>query len=223
MERRYTRDFYADRHRRTAYSARTILSLVLDVLPPLRSAIDIGCGVGTWLSVLKEKGVSEICGLDGPWVDQDLLEIPRADFRTTDFDEAIVADKRYDLAICLEVAEHLPERSASKFVGSLVSASDRVLFSAAIPCQGGVGHVNEQWPEYWGRMFAARGYVALDFLRRKIWNDENIPFWYRQNVLMFVRRECLSAIIADGATASDDGLPIALVHPELYLAKFGRA
>lgn len=223
MKTSYGHDFYADRHQATLHSARTVLALVLDVLPPVRSAIDFGCGVGTWLSVVKERGADEVRGMDGPWVDQSLLAIPKECFRTINFEDKIVLDRRYDLAITLEVAEHVSPGGADAFVDSLVGASDVVLFSAAIPLQGGVDHVNEQWPEYWIDKFASRGYEALDFLRRQIWGDARIPFWYRQNVLLFVKRERLTGIPALAALhAAGNPPPIAMVHPDLFLSKIAR-
>jgi cyclopropane fatty-acyl-phospholipid synthase-like methyltransferase len=222
MSKNYGHDFYADRHRNTVYSARTILALVLDVLPPVHSAIDFGCGVGTWLSVLKGMGVSRIKGLDGPWVERNLLEIPAEDFETANFEASIVQKERYDLAITLEVAEHVSHESADRFINSLVENSDFVLFSAAIPYQGGVGHDNEQWPEYWRKKFAEREYVALDFIRKKIWDNERIPFWYRQNIILLVKKEKLSSLNLDAIGTSEYGLPNALVHPDLYLSKISR-
>ncbi|MCB1915672.1 MAG: methyltransferase domain-containing protein [Rhodocyclaceae bacterium] len=206
----------------TIHSARTILSIVLDALPPVHSAVDFGCGVGTWLSVLRENGAEDIRGLDGPWVDPDLLQIPRQDFQTAHFEKTVVTERRYDLAISLEVAEHIPAAHAGSFVDSLTGAADMILFSAAIPFQGGVGHVNEQWPAYWGSLFAERGYAALDIVRRRIWDDDEIPFWYRQNVLLFVKRDRLPEVAAGGTEATEPGLPIALVHPDLYLARMHR-
>lgn len=219
MKDTYGHDFYKDRHQKTVYSAKTVLGIVLDVLPPVHSAIDFGCGVGTWLSVLKEKGATEIQGMDGPWVDQDLLEIPKQNFREVDFEKTIGSDKKYDLAITLEVAEHLREKNAATFVNSLVGASDFVLFSAAIPFQGGKGHINEQWPEYWAEKFADRGYVVLDLVRRKIWNDKEIPFWYRQNILLFVNKEQLDKIKLVEPNGVDNDIPLSFAHPEAYLSK----
>ncbi|MCI5165514.1 MAG: methyltransferase domain-containing protein, partial [Candidatus Electrothrix sp. GM3_4] len=186
MKNDYGHDFYKDRHNKTIYSATKVISIILDALPKVNSAIDFGCGVGTWLSVLKEKGVCEVQGLDGPWVEKDLLEIPHDNFRQINFEGIISCDKQYDLAISLEVAEHLSDKSAVRFVESLTAASDFILFSAAILFQGGNGHVNEQWPDYWADMFAKRGFVALDIVRSKIWNDSQIPTWYRQNILLYV-------------------------------------
>jgi len=82
----YGSNFYKKRHQNTLYSANAILSLALDVIPKVQSAVDFGCGVGTWLSVLKEKGVAEIQGLDGPWVEKRFLEIPEKYFLRVNFE-----------------------------------------------------------------------------------------------------------------------------------------
>ncbi len=165
MNKRYGYDFYKDRHKKTVYAASVILSIIVEVLPKLNSAIDFGCGVGTWLLVLKEKGCQEILGLDGHWVNQDLLVIPKETFRQVDFEKRIKIDKRYDLAICLEVAEHVSKENTNNFIDALTQASDYILFSAAIPFQGGKGHINEQWPNFWTHIFNNKGYVALDIIR----------------------------------------------------------
>jgi predicted transcriptional regulator YdeE len=217
MESTYGYDFYKDRHRRTLYSANKVLEIVIDTLPEIRSAVDFGCGVGTWLSVLKSHGVSELQGLDGPWVKSELLEISKNSFRQINFEEPIELNKRYDLAITLEVAEHLTDAVADKFVSSLVRASDFILFSAAIPHQGGDGHVNEQWPDYWSNLFAQKGYVALDFIRSKIWDDRKVPIWYRQNIFLFVKKDRLGDVNLSALDAYGSCGPISVVHPETYL------
>ncbi len=215
----YLNDFYVGRHERTVYSANTILTLLLQKIPAINSAIDLGCGVGTWLSVLYEKGVNEIKGLDGGWVDRNLLAIPANCFEHVDLSQTIKPQKKYDLAISLEVAEHLPPGKAKEFVVSLTELSDFVLFSAAIPFQGGKNHFNEQWQSYWVGLFREADYIVYDFIRPKIWNDNQIPVWYRQNILFFVKRNkaSISNLEADGLNA--DGMPLNIVHPELFLDK----
>ena len=215
----YSRSTYLDRHRRTVYSANAILSILRKQLPGIRSAVDIGCGVGTWLSVLRENGVSDVLGVDGGWVDPGLLVIPKEDFKQVELDKTDVRlPRKYDLAISLEVGEHLPPDRAERFVRSLTELSDCVLFSAAIPFQQGKGHVNEQWPSYWARLFSARGYAAHDFIRPMIWNDAQIPFWYRQNILVFAAPCTFQNVAPATALAADiDSRPLDLVHPELYL------
>jgi len=223
MNAAYGQWFYERRHQQTVASARTLLTVVLDVLPPVRSAIDVGCGVGTWLAVLREEGVEEVCGVDGPWVDRELLEIAEDEFREMDLEKEFVTPERYDLALSLEVAEHLPPDAAGGFVDTLTAVSDFVLFSAAIPRQGGRGHVNEQWPGYWAALFAERGYAALDFVRRRIWDDERIPAWYRQNVLLFAKEERVAELALSPHEIFVDEAPPALVHPETYLSRLDKA
>ncbi len=216
----YGEPFYRDRHERTVHSARTLLEVVLSVLPPVRSALDLGCGVGTWLSVLRERGVEDVVGADGEWVDRSLLQIPAERFSSRDLSQPIDLGRRFDLAISLEVAEHLPAASAPTFVASLTDAADFVLFSAAIPHQGGKGHVNEQWLEYWLALFEERGYVGLDVVRPAVWEDTRIPLWYRQNVALYARRERLGELKLNAPV--ERLRPRSMVHPETYAAKLQR-
>ena len=221
MGKNYGRDFYKDRHQRTVYSANTILSKVLEAIPEVRSAVDFGCGVGTWLSVLKEKGAETIQGIDGAWVDKALLEIPESCFLQADFEKPVQLGRKYDLAISLEVAEHLPPEAANAFIKNLAAASDFVLFSAAIPFQGGNHHVNEQWPDYWAGLFNGEGFIMLDFVRPQVWDDPNIAVWYRQNAFLFVNKNRMGDINSPVPDANWR-LPAAVVHPEHYISKVGQ-
>lgn len=216
----YSQEFYANRHTNTIYSANTILTLLFERIPTAHSAIDIGCGVGTWLSVLQEKGAKDIQGVDGSWVDEELLVIPRSCFQQVDLSRSVMKlPRKYDLAISLEVAEHLPSDRAREFVSSLTALSDYVLFSAAIPFQGGVRHINEQWQHYWAELFGDMDYVVHDFIRPRIWNDTRIPVWYRQNILLFSKRQESNGTLLDPVDLGDCSLPLDVVHPDLYLAK----
>jgi hypothetical protein len=216
----YSQEFYVNRHGETIHSANTILSILLERIPPVHSAVDVGCGVGTWLSVLQEKGVKDIQGLDGSWVDQDLLAIPRTCFKQVDLSDSVIKlPQRYDLSISLEVAEHLPPDRAKEFVSSLTTLSDYVLFSAAIPFQGGANHVNEQWQHYWVELFGVMDYVVQDFIRPKIWNDNQIPFWYRQNILLFSKQRKSKDSLRNLADSDNWSMPLDIVQPDLYLSK----
>ncbi|MEO6665275.1 MAG: methyltransferase domain-containing protein [Nitrospiria bacterium] len=214
----YKQAFYAERDASTRYTANTVLARVLDVFPEIESAVDIGCGVGTWLSVLKSRGVRHIQGVDGPWVDRRFLVIPDDSFATKDLaTDSLDLGRRYDLAISLEVAEHMPPARAETFVEGLTRLSDLILFSAAIPGQGGTGHVNEQWPEYWATRFAARGYVCADGLRFALWHDQQIPWWYRQNILLFAAPRWEPRLAASGLDVVAQPLPV--VHPVQFERK----
>jgi len=148
--------------------AKAILPIALEILPKINSAADFGCGTGIWLSVLKDLGVNDIMGFDGKWVEKEALKIPFENFTAVDLEQKVHLTKRYDLALSLEAAEHLSENSARTFVETLTRASDLVLFSAAIPYQGGINHVNEQWQNYWNNIFAEFGYIGIDCIRKKI-------------------------------------------------------
>jgi len=217
MKKGYKHNFYKDRHQSTLDAANTVLSLVVDAIPEVNSAVDFGCGVGTWLSVLREKGVENVLGLEGPWVEDKLLKIPQDSLKQVNFEQGVKLDSKYDLAISLEVAEHLKPETAKSFVQSITNASDFILFSAAVPFQGGTNHVNEQWPEYWIELYKEQGYVLLDFVRMKVWDDETIPYWYRQNALFFVKEQR----IGDVKLPDMSGItfPGSVIHPDMYLSK----
>ena len=123
----------------------------------------------------------------------DQLLIPTDRFLRCRVGETLPVEERFDLAISLEVAEHLPQTHAAAFVGELTRLAPAVLFSAAIPGQGGLNHVNEQWPDYWAALFEAQGFQPIDTLRWRIWGDDQITWWYKQNLLLFAADDALAA------------------------------
>lgn len=213
----YDTAFYQHQQDGSLQSAREIVPHILELAAPV-SVIDVGCGVGGWLRVFQEHGVGTIAGVDGDWVDEEMLQIPRTAFHRADLSRPFHVAGRFDVALSLEVAEHLPPESAAGFVASLTALAPIVVFSAAIPFQGGVEHKNEQWPEYWAALFANHGYVAVDCLRRRVWQNENARFWYAQNMMMFVREDQLGAL-RDPETRQGHraGSMLSIVHPKQYL------
>lgn len=143
----YNEGFFQYLQEGSKRSAEQIVPILLELIQP-QSVIDVGCGTGTWLSVFCEHGIEDIWGVDGDYVQEEALEIPKDRFLSHDLTKPLALDRKFDLAISLEVAEHLPCDSAEAFVDSLTQLAPVILFSAAIPFQGGVGHVNEQWQEY---------------------------------------------------------------------------
>jgi SAM-dependent methyltransferase len=221
-QQRYDGTFYRASDAAAETSANAIVPLVLG-LWPTRSVVDLGCGRGAWLAAFRAKGIEDILGVDGPWLDTALLKIPADRYRCIDLAAPIRVERRFDLAVSLEVAEHVRPDCAETFVANLVSLAPVVLFSAAVPGQGGVDHLNEQWPNYWAAQFRQHGYRVLDVLRPLIWNDTSIAWWYRQNLLLFASEAALSdhENLALSANASE---PLSLIHPELFfrVLKFAR-
>ncbi len=212
----YTDEFYEARID-SLISARVIVPLVLELIQP-KSVIDVGCGTGEFLSVFREKGVSDILGIDGLWVNKEKLRIPKKAFQSANLEMPLKIDINFELAVCLEVAEHLPEKSAKSFIESLTNLSPVVLFSAAIPFQGGTHHVNEQWPEYWAKLFKQRRYLPIDPIRKKIWNNDKVCSWYAQNILLFAKKDYIEKNKILKKEFEQTEVPVlSMVHPDLYL------
>jgi SAM-dependent methyltransferase len=171
-------------------TAKQIVSVLFDFLHPT-SVVDFGCGLGNFILEFEKNGVEKVLGIDGVWAKKDpLFKIKKeAAFLAGDLTQPVELDQRYDLALCLEVAEHLPAIAASQLVESLTKWSDRIVFSAAPPGQGGIHHVNEQWMEYWEEKFAVHDFVVHDILRPVFWNNESIFWWYRQNIFFVAHRD----------------------------------
>ena len=212
---RYSEEFYARHAAGSLQAAQAIVPIIVECFAPT-SVVDVGCGLGAWLKVFRDNGVHKIHGYDGTWVKRKRLLIDGSAFSVVDLAGSSKLDGRFDVAVSLEVAEHIPDHSADKFVANLVGLSDCIVFSAAIPGQGGDGHVNEQWPSYWAHKFAGYGYEVFDIVRPRIWTLPEVVWWYKQNVLVYVkhaektkcrflRRECEA--------------PLDVVHPECFFQR----
>ncbi|WP_338550510.1 class I SAM-dependent methyltransferase [Roseovarius phycicola] len=211
-KRLYGKTYHADRNARTRYAADTILKHVFG-WHNISSVCDIGCGVGTWLAASKDLGATRVKGFDGPWVDKNAIAIEREEFQEFNLSKPLPKDEKFDLAMSLEVAEHLDPGRAVSLVADFCQLSDLVLFSAAIPGQGGTGHKNEQWQSYWADLFAQHGFQPVDIVRPLIWDDEDIAWWYRQNMLLYVKSQsdAEQSLLALNTARGDF---IDLVHPE---------
>ena len=127
----------------------------------------------------------------------------------------------YDLCISMEVAEHLPDRFASPFVDLLTRLSPVVLFSAAIPEQGGTDHFNEQWPSYWAARFRKQGFRSVDVIRPAVWADKKVKWWYRQNTILYVQKDhdlLNNPLLLEAAAGRIDNV-MDVVHPSHFLKK----
>jgi SAM-dependent methyltransferase len=192
-------------------SPREIVPILMKLLQP-QSVVDFGCGIGTFLHCFKEQGVKDVLGIDGPWVDKQLLSkyLASNEFMQADLENEINLPKKYDLAISVEVAEHLSDHAAETFVNNLVNAGNVIVFSAALPLQGGQNHINEQWIQYWEEKFSKHGYIVHDVLRPILWENQNVFWWYRQNMVVVAPKEFK---FASSVTYN----PIQkLVHYEIY-------
>jgi len=198
-------------------SADLLLDILWEYLQP-KTALDVGCGLGTWVAALAARGVAAR-GIDGPWLDAANLVCDRARVQVHDLEAGFSLDQRFDIVVCLEVAEHLSSTSAERFVASLVEHSQAVVFSAAIPLQGGHHHVNEQFLDYWIHKFERHGYSPLDVFRGRVWHDSRVLWWLRQNIILFAHADLIRSRDMLRRVADEMRGPVSIVHPDIYMSR----
>lgn len=213
----YDQTWHVHFSEQSSRSAERILSYVIGTFSP-RSYLDVGSGIGTWARAAQELGLADVLAVDGPWTKRENLVIDQQFFRAVDMEKRQSFGRRFDLAVSVEVAEHLTEAAADDFVATLTDHADLVLFGAAIPGQGGYMHINEQWPSYWIAKFASKGFLAADLIRPRFWLDRDIPVFYRENTFVFVNKDRADLVATVRGQRPDfDREPILdAAHPEKF-------
>lgn len=149
-----------------------------------KSVLDVGCGQGTWLKAFHELGVTDVFGIDGVPIPDEKLHFPASKFKVLDLTKPWSVGRKFEAAICLEVAEHLPPSASHSLVAALCEHAPLVVFSAAAPHQPGQNHINCNWPSFWQGLFNEFGFECLDSVRPAMWFDDNVEAWYRQNLFI---------------------------------------
>jgi SAM-dependent methyltransferase len=181
----YSDAFFADVERTAAGSARRVVPVAVREWRPAH-VVDVGCGEGIWAAAFEALGVPAL-GIDGEYVRPGRRLVRR--FLPWDLATPLPELGRFDLCVCLEVAEHLPAAAADGLVAGLAELSDRILFSAAVPGQGGTGHVNEQPHDYWLERFDRLGFAADEAWRDRFAAEGEVAWWYQRNMVVLERRE----------------------------------
>jgi len=185
-------------------SARRFIGLVeakVFAAPGVASVIDVGCGRGVWAAEWLRHGATRVLGVDGDYVSRDTLLIPRECFLAADLSKPFDAGARFELVQCLEVAEHIAPEAADILIDGLVRHGDLIVFSAAVPGQGGEHHVNERGYAYWRDMFLSRGYQLYDAIRPLLMNESDVEPWYRYNTFVYANRTGAQRLAAQARTS----------------------
>lgn len=197
-------------------SAEVIVPLVIHSLS-VNSVLDVGCGRGAWLAEYRQAGLPRYIGVDGDYVTESSLLIPPSTFVPRDIVHEFDLGERFDLIQCLEVGEHIPTNASRALVQNLIRHGDVVLFSAAVPGQGGENHINEQPYEFWRTLFAEHRYAPYDFLRPLLRGNSTIEPWYRNNMILYVAEQAQSSLSPSiAATRIADDKPIRDVSSMTY-------
>lgn len=205
----YTPEYFSGINSGSQSSAEVILSHLFSIYRP-RSVFDLGCGSGAWLNAAGKLGAEKLIGVDGPW-NRGVFENKRIEFHRANVSTDSIPTPRCDLAMSTEVGEHVPPERSQVMVKALCAVAPVVLFSAAIPNQGGTDHINERWQSDWARMFWDCGFVCKDLIRPSVWHDQRVEHWYRENLLVYVdTKHELASLPAASAPIID------VVHPELF-------
>jgi SAM-dependent methyltransferase len=216
MNTEYSESFYDAMTDSNLASARAVVPQVLDLIGRVTSVVDVGCGRGLWLKAFLENGITDIFGVDGDWVNPQDLSIDPSSFQSVDLEKPLLLQRTFDLAISLEVAEHLSPEKADMFVKGITTLAPVILFSAAIPGQGGTDHRNEQWPAYWIQLFSHHGYTPIDAVRSRVWSNKKVAFFYAQNCLLFVKNSELNRFPQLAEMAKNAVAVPHYVHPTLF-------
>lgn len=216
-EKIYSDDFYKGQIDDSLKSARLYASHLTNLID-INSVVDFGCGRGAWLKAFHELGASDLVGYDGSWNTKEQMLIEEIKFTPADLNSPIKQERKFDLAMSLEVAEHLLPESADNIVNNLVKSSNLVMFGAAYEGQGGTDHLNEQPPSYWAKKFMAHDYLGFDIFRPSLWGNKDICFWYRQNTYIYVKKDsdCFVKLIEGGLSPVESIDFLDCIHPELY-------
>lgn len=200
-------------------SPEVIIPIILKIFGNISSVVDFGCGVGPWLSVFNRYGTIDFIGIDGDYIIKDVLVIPKEHFKIYDLNQPLDLGRTFDLVVSLEVAEHLYPQNSETFVKTLIKHGSIIVFSAAIPFQGGTHHFNEQYQDYWSEIFKKNGYLAIDCIRPKIWNNRAVYWWYRQNIMLYVKKEAVENNDILKELYKETSSSLNRVHPQNYLTR----
>lgn len=169
-----------------------------DVIHSLFTPVDVyevGCGAGLVMARLAQLGW-DVTGIDGSShaIASAPVEVRHRIFRVDLLGPWNHRTRCCDVAICIEVAEHLPDSSAIdlvSWVAELPRISGHIVWSAAYPGQGGVGHINERPDTYWMSMFVNEGWipdtVKTNALRTLMWAWKAQHCYARDNFFVLRR------------------------------------
>lgn len=181
----YNKRYFQTIEQAEKVQAESLADILIEMYDP-KSVGDVGCATGLYLVPFLTRGVVAV-GWDSAdyAVDQKLVPgVEKADITET------MVGINVDLAICLEVLEHIDNDLCGGVIQNLVNMSELIIFSAAQPGQKGTGHINCKPKKHWETLFNIRGYnrdpeAEARILDHVTKNDH--AEWFKNNLQVFKR------------------------------------
>jgi cyclopropane fatty-acyl-phospholipid synthase-like methyltransferase len=185
----YDHKFFQNTIKLEAESAAQFVDVLLKFYLP-NSIVDIGCGAGIYLNEFAKRGISDWLGIDGSPSAKENFLLNKNELIIFDLAQEYQFKKKYDLGLCLEVAEHLREQDADTLIKTITEASDTIIFTAAIPGQGprSIGHINEQPHSYWIKKFKDKNFSYLESRTEEMREEmkkNGVVWWLVNNLMVF--------------------------------------
>ena len=215
----YDKGFFDAQVAGSLASGRICLTSLFSIWRP-GSVADLGCGRGAWLTACHELGVATLAGIDGAWASKAGMLIEEIEFHPKNLNQPVDLGRTFDMAISLEVGEHVEPGATDIFHRSLTGLSGAVMFSAAFTGQPGANHINTRPHSFWAAKFQKAGYRIFDFFRPKLWGDSRIEPWYRQNAFLYVKPDhpLDAALQGAGEQPMKDAAFTDCIHPYFHFA-----
>lgn len=170
-------------------TVKAVVDTVIEIKDCIR-VVDFGCGGGQYLKEFYDRG-SYVFGVDGSNFAKLNAVIPQENFQVSDLTKPINLGHPFSVALCFEVAEHIPTEASKTLVKNITSHAPLVFFTAAPPGQGGTDHINEQPPEFWIKLFKDMGFTYLDKDTEAIrisWKKKKVLWWIANNIMLFEKK-----------------------------------
>lgn len=170
------------------------------------SVLDMGAGKGLYVRMLRTVGLRNVTGYEGV---ANIEYLTSGRIKRRDFTIPFEPCKRFDVVVCLEVAEHIPPRFESTFLSNVnCSAGSGLVISWAPPGQSGTGHVNLQSRKDALARLTALGF-ELDTMATRHISEQATLYWFKKNTLALRRKgqpspfQAPVRLVADARSESD--------------------
>lgn len=203
---------YFKKHETGSYDSAIIILKYIQSFFQFTSIIDYGCGIGTWCKAANDLGVDDILGIDQHIYENDYMLISEKNYKQFDLRTPFEQEQEFDMAISVEVAEHIDIEYSKIFVDNICHHNKTIIFSAALPGQGGRGHINEQPCSYWINLFRQNNYEVIDCIRPYCWDNENVEVWYKNNCMLFIEKNLYQDLVVQ---VPKHFFPTDIIHPQM--------